>query len=89
MTVSCRRVTIWDGKYGHAKATFHANDLFGLPESDITSCCLDQQGHKLVVGSDTGMIRLCFSHNGSLIRNLDPHTGLVNWLSFSSHKTDK
>jgi len=47
------------------------------------------KGHKLVVGADTGDIRACFSHSGSIIRQLDPHDGPVNWLSFASRKTDK
>lgn len=47
------------------------------------------QGHKLVVGADTGEIRACLSHNGSTVRRLDPHNGPVNWLSFASRKTDK
>lgn len=49
----------------------------------------DTKGHKLVVGADSGDIRACFSHSGSVIRQLDPHNGSVNWLSFASRKTDK
>ncbi|CAM9971015.1 unnamed protein product [Ectocarpus sp. 6 AP-2014] len=88
VTVSARRVTIWDAKSGEALTTLTSERLLGNDQADITAFSSDHQGHKLVVGADTGEIRACFSHSGSVIRQLDPHNGPVNWLSFASRKTD-
>ncbi|CAM9375604.1 unnamed protein product, partial [Ectocarpus fasciculatus] len=88
VTVSARRVTIWDAKSGEALTTLTSERLLGNDTADITAFSSDHQGHKLVVGADTGEIRACFSHSGSVIRQLDPHNGPVNWLSFASRKTD-
>ncbi|CAM9103616.1 unnamed protein product [Ectocarpus sp. 13 AM-2016] len=88
VTVSARRVTIWDAKSGEALTTLTSERLLGNNQADITAFSSDHQGHKLVVGADTGEIRACFSHSGSVIRHLDPHNGPVNWLSFASRKTD-
>ncbi|CAM9705457.1 unnamed protein product, partial [Ectocarpus sp. 4 AP-2014] len=88
VTVSARRVTIWDAKSGEALTTLTSERLLGNDQADITAVSSDHQGHKLVVGADTGEIRACFSHSGSVIRQLDPHNGPVNWLSFASRKTD-
>ncbi|CAM9206262.1 unnamed protein product [Scytosiphon promiscuus] len=89
VTVSARRATVWDGKSGEALTTLTSERLLGSDQADITAFSLDHQGHKLVVGADTGRIRSCFSHSGSVIRQLDPHNGAVNWLAFASRKTDK
>eukprot|EP00904_Undaria_pinnatifida_P002793 jgi/Undpi1/12514/HiC_scaffold_6.g02183.m1 len=89
VTVSARRATVWDGKTGEAINTLTSKRLLGNEEVDITAFSLDHQGHKLVVGADSGEIRACLSHCGSLIRRLDPHHGPVNWLSFASRKSDK
>ncbi|CAM9150457.1 unnamed protein product, partial [Hapterophycus canaliculatus] len=89
VTVSARRATVWDAKSGEALTTLTSERLLGNDQADITAFSLDHQGHKLVVGADTGDIRVCFSHSGSVIRQLDPHDGAVNWLAFASRKTDK
>eukprot|EP00903_Cladosiphon_okamuranus_P012920 g12063.t1 len=89
VTVSARRATVWDGKTGEALTTLTSERLLENDQADITAFSLDHQGHKLVVGADTGEIRACFSHSGSVIRQLDPHNGPVNWLSFAARKTDK
>ena len=82
VTASAGRVCIWDGRTGRLKSHHTASRLCGRANAEITSCCVDDRGRKLVVGDDHGQVSVCNYLSGAPAKRLDPHPAQVTWLQY-------
>ena len=65
VTASAGRVCIWDGRTGKLKCHHTASRLCGRAGAELTSCCVDDRGRKLVVGDDLGHIHVASVQSGA------------------------
>lgn len=55
----------------HASRQDYDRDRIGV----ITAVCVDDRERKIILGDDSGMIRVVNAVNGNVMKQLDPHTG--------------
>ncbi|GMH79149.1 hypothetical protein TL16_g08051 [Triparma laevis f. inornata] len=92
VTVTSNRILIWDGSKGDLLRVFKSDQIFGISSfssvtKEITSCCLDSTGRRLIVGDETGCIKVINFMNGSVRKEFDPHRAAVAFVDYSV--TDK
>ena len=88
VTASSNRICVWDGTSGSLLREFHSRDIFGINTlssltKEITSCCLDSTGRRLIVGDETGCVKVVNFVDGSVKKEFDPHNGAVAYVDYS------
>ncbi len=58
-----------------------------ITKNKITCACLDDRQRKIIVGDTKGGIFVFNFNNGSLLRELTPHTGEISALVYASEKS--
>ena len=91
LTVSPYRINVWDASKGVLMRVFSAENIFGEMAvgkgQEITSCCLDGSGRKIIVGDESGSINVMNYLSGKVVKQLDPHSGTCTYVGYSP--TDK
>lgn len=82
VTATARRITVWDAISGRVLRAYPARNVCS-PGGTITSVCLDGRLRKFIVGDSNGCIRVLNFTNGAMMKELDPHEGVVSSLVYS------
>ena len=81
VSATATRVTVWDAISGRVLRAYAASAVCSAGAS-ITSMCLDGRQRKFIVGDSNGCIRICNFTNGAVMKELDPHNGVVSSLVY-------
>ena len=88
VTATANRVCIWDAFNGALIRVHESSRIYGpsgtsATKVDITSVTIDGTGRRLLVGDETGQVRVVNCMDGKTLKLIDPHGTSVTFLGYA------
>ena len=89
ITATGNRICIWDAFSGslvrvHESSKIYGNSSTPSPtNNEITSVTIDGTGRRLLVGDETGQVRVVNCMSGKTLKCIDPHGASVTFLGYA------